>query len=789
MRTLFISAIVTLAAVGAANAQRAAPLAAPSDGTPQALFESLSDQSKQISEHPDEYLGDPLKLQQMLHPNVDPAAQEQAWQLAHQHQVAKDKRPSAQQAMRAEIAGASCVVEVFSSLKFVQDNLEGLAAEAAEAMQGPHRCRTYVYVRGLPAGKHHIDDLAAWFMRLEKQLPTNQRTFSLLLDPTAFRQRGVDEYPVAFVRDGERGAQAHGTGSPHFMLAELDYGHTGDLGRVGQTGPIPEQDLIADLQDRMRAIDWDAEKRKATTKYWGKVPQFDLPPASQTKSRTIDMTFRVTADITDDKGKIAVKRGTEVNPLTAVPMRLALCVFDASRPEQVSYAQAFAHRASMSGLRVKYIASKLPGEAGRAYDQLQDALHSPVYILDQQVIDRFEITVTPTVVVADRSKLLVTEVDTTTGNAADPADALPGFDRQDKVSSSGILPSTDRALAALLTPLAWFAEAVSTPAEASGGAACPDAQIFGANLVSSVCWDCIFPMIIAQVSMGDGTAPYERNRGSPICFCAGIYDTPDPGITLSMWQPSNIIELVRHPYCMPTLGGMQLTTGRTQGGEYTATTKDSHGRGSFYQYHMYFFPLLAMLDLFVTENCGMGYNDFDLAYMSEIDPTWNDDELADLLNPESVLFVNPVAEAMCLADAAPGLVMQEGISAEFWCAGTWGFIYPFSGNVATPGSIPRDTSLIATKAIAALHRRFLMSLTMTYPALCQAVPAPTIPKGQYKMQTLYPIGESGSNHWIGQSTFTWGEWRSYPGPGEDFVYLLWRWRDCCDTIYENEGSE
>jgi conjugal transfer pilus assembly protein TraU len=44
---------------------------------------------------------------------------------------------------------------------------------------------------------------------------------------------------------------------------------------------------------------------------------------------------------------------------------------------------------------------------------------------------------------------------------------------------------------------------------------------------------------------------------------------------------------------------------------------------------------------------------------------------------------------------------------------------------------------------------------------------------------FYPVAETDSNHAIGETTFKWGAGRTYPGPGEDHLYLLWRWQDCC----------
>ncbi len=34
-------------------------------------------------------------------------------------------------------------------------------------------------------------------------------------------------------------------------------------------------------------------------------------------------------------------------------------------------------------------------------------------------------------------------------------------------------------------------------------------------------------------------------------------------------------------------------------------------------------------------------------------------------------------------------------------------------------------------------------------------------------------------HWIGKSPLQWGEWDGQPGSGNNFVYLVWQWSDCC----------
>ncbi|WP_263856853.1 MULTISPECIES: TraU family protein, partial [Vibrio] len=191
---------------------------------------------------------------------------------------------------------------------------------------------------------------------------------------------------------------------------------------------------------------------------------------------------------------------------------------------------------------------------------------------------------------------------------------------------------------------------VSIPAKAE--LTCPDAGLLSGKLLTDVCWSCIFPIRVAGLPLGSGNVPSGASNKS-FCLCEDNLGVPRPGIVTSMWEPARLIELVRTPGCSPSLGGIRLPLGdrRLQGG---------HGEGeydtgdlAFYHYHYYAFPLLVMLDLFMDGNCNAdGYMDFDLMYLSELDPTWLNDELAFFTQPEAAAVANPLAISACTADAA-----------------------------------------------------------------------------------------------------------------------------------------
>lgn len=323
---------------------------------------------------------------------------------------------------------------------------------------------------------------------------------------------------------------------------------------------------------------------------------------------------------------------------------------------------------------------------------------------------------------------------------------------------------------------------VCPPALYAKSSLCPDAKLWSERLITDICWSCIFPIMIAGVALFGDEDDAPSTRAKPtipfLCLCEDGEWGVQIGVPIGLWEPARLIELVRLPFCSPVFGGVQLEItdtrllGGASGGEGDSSDK------IFHNYHYFAFPLLILLELFTAASCNAdGYVDFDLMYLSELDPTWNDDELCFYTNPEVVLFANPFAQAACLVDAVLGLLgkTEEKL---YWCAGNWGGLYPFTGNVLQNKSRPLATSLAAARSIAALHRRGFAWKTTGDDALCKGYIFPTIPKEQYRMSMFFPVAETQDNHVIGETPFRWGEWRNVPA-FEDYVYLVWRWKDCC----------
>ena len=299
------------------------------------------------------------------------------------------------------------------------------------------------------------------------------------------------------------------------------------------------------------------------------------------------------------------------------------------------------------------------------------------------------------------------------------------------------------------------------------------------NPIADVCWECLFPISIGSIDIGSATgAPDTPNPSSPICLCGS--PIPRIGLSVDVWEPARLVDVTRTPWCFPNLGGLTINPGFHAARGRTGSSGGDGAAGSVWHAHLYMYPLLswigALLDLGCLEAGGL-----DIAWTSELDPAWLDDEFSFLLNPEAALFANLPAQAACAADctaSSAGLPLD----ALFWCAGCQGGMYPLTGNVAAHVGGVQASLLTGQRLLYRLHRAGLAWGTSGSGALCGRYPMPVMKKSQYRWQMTQPVPATspltGCNP-TGRSSVLWESLRELPVAGENFGYLLWRKRNCC----------
>lgn len=221
--------------------------------------------------------------------------------------------------------------------------------------------------------------------------------------------------------------------------------------------------------------------------------------------------------------------------------------------------------------------------------------------------------------------------------------------------------------------------------------------------------------------------------------------------------------------------GFSINLGKTGMG--TAKKDDKQVNGAFYHVHWYKYPLTYWLNIITSAGCLEG-GDMDIAYLSEIDPTWVDSSLTTILNPEAILFANPIAQGACAADAIAS-AFNKPLDILFWCAGSQGSMYPFSGWASNESSPLQSSLLLSERMAYKLHRQGqIMETVGADVAVCYEYPSPIIPKERWRYQMVNMYPDSGQCHPLGRSVMRWEAGRNPPNTRKNYGYLMWRKRNC-----------
>ena len=301
------------------------------------------------------------------------------------------------------------------------------------------------------------------------------------------------------------------------------------------------------------------------------------------------------------------------------------------------------------------------------------------------------------------------------------------------------------------------------------------------NPLTEVCWKCIFPIQIGglKISKNPSGLPDDGKITSPVCVCPTPLGIPRPGIPISFWEPARFTETVKDAYCFPSLGfGLTNPSGGFLNGSTICGGGVQEGTSTFQQAHFFIYPIWTMMELLIDFIC-VEHSGFDLAYMTEVDPTWNDDALAMIMYPETLLFANLPAQLSCMADSA-GSNAGRPVTALFWCMGSWGSTYPMSGNI-NEDDITEASIGLAARMIYKMAR--IGAICDTGVTLCSCVPTLIWIKKHYRFNIAKPVIGSQCIP-IGRSASVWGSMKNPALPvsgnaSDNFMHILFRKRTCC----------
>jgi conjugal transfer pilus assembly protein TraU len=257
------------------------------------------------------------------------------------------------------------------------------------------------------------------------------------------------------------------------------------------------------------------------------------------------------------------------------------------------------------------------------------------------------------------------------------------------------------------------------------------------NPITDINWDMVFPIRIIGVpfDFSHSSTDSPLTVTSPICVCPShVLGIPVPGIMVTFHEPLYVEEIVRDPGCLSSIGSVKVLHGYDME---RSELKEDLNSGSRWQIHWYEYPVFSVLDLFKDFVC-TNTSGFSLAYMTEFDPTWQNDEWGAVFAPEAALFANPIAQSACALDAGAASLFHP-IDALFWCAGSWGSVYPLTGNTNAAVGRIQSANLAGAKMIARLSRMGLLWDTVGPQAVCSSVPMPIWIKSEFSIDPVYPV--------------------------------------------------
>lgn len=303
------------------------------------------------------------------------------------------------------------------------------------------------------------------------------------------------------------------------------------------------------------------------------------------------------------------------------------------------------------------------------------------------------------------------------------------------------------------------------------------------NPITDLCWSCMFPMVLGKtipVSVS-GDLPDVETDATAFCLCGSDINV-EGGLNFSFWEPLRTAEVVRHPWCFPQLGGISMEGPGSSDHARTSRTEETRRRTAFWNVHWYQSPWFFITEAVADTGC-LETAPWDLAYLSELDPLWDDTVTSFLLSPDAALFTSAASGGACAVDCATAL-LGTSINTLYWCSGCQGRVFPLSGWMAAMTGSVQAWHLMAHRFAQKLTREGVLFSGHGARGQCGPYMQPLFQKDVWRTQLVYPSrNASGSSccQPLGRSTALLGPYKTTPMTGEDGAILLWRKRDCCMT--------
>ncbi|WP_172427892.1 TrbC family F-type conjugative pilus assembly protein [Vibrio mediterranei] len=284
-----------------------------------------------------------------------------------------------------------------------------------------------VVFRGIPDGMSIGDGIKAVQKLAEQMDPVP----NVVINSVLFQKHNVTSVPTIVVleeetelgRDPKELAKVTGLSTLEWIRKEEDAGESGDFGVRGPAVEIAEQDFIERAKAQLAGIDWAEKKDQAVKRFWHNQQFNERPRAPRYRERLLDPSIYLSKDISTAEGVVFARKGEVINPLCAHgeeckpgtrQFTQAVIIFDPLDKKQMQLLAELVPKVQQErGVqRITYIATQFERDSGwDSYKHVTDTVDAPVYLLTPDVVNRFQVEYTPTVITAQGNNFLVREFD------------------------------------------------------------------------------------------------------------------------------------------------------------------------------------------------------------------------------------------------------------------------------------------------------------------------------------------------------------------------------------------
>ena len=313
-------------------------------------------------------------------------------------------------------------------------------------------------------------------------------------------------------------------------------------------------------------------------------------------------------------------------------------------------------------------------------------------------------------------------------------------------------------------------------------AICAEEQNYNfADIIKDLCWDCMFPLKIAGVQTMSGplqNQPIMSGDNQAVCYCPA----PPPvfervGVSVGYFEPSRMAEVVSDPFCSPFFNMEFGNSDGELGGTSGVKTLTKGQAKTFAQVHWWTFPIYQIMGWIMDGVCAEG-GDIDMAFATEYDPLWQDDNLNTYLHADAILYANPVTNLACIADSIAASVANYPLEPLFWCQGSWGNVFPLTGNTHTKSTVEDAASILGSFIFMGHRTTLIWNQFGPGMMLCGKWPSPIWFKNAYRFQLTYPVADATAVT-IGRSDLIWGAGKNQAQNPDNYGFVIFKKRECC----------